>query len=48
MKHCYFLRRNNYTTETGKLLIASNFVSWNLLVGNMFYEEVNRINPFTI
>jgi len=38
----------NYNAETGSPLAAPNFVSWNLLVGNMLYEAVNRINPFDI
>ncbi len=38
----------NYDAETGKPLAAPNFVSWNLLVGNMLYEAVNKLNPFDI
>jgi alpha,alpha-trehalase len=38
----------NYDAETGKPLAAPNFVSWNLLVGNMLEEAVNNINPFYI
>lgn len=38
----------NYDAETGRPLAAPNFVSWNLLVGNMLYEAINKINPFEI
>ncbi len=38
----------NYDAETGKPLAAPNFVSWNLLVGNMLEEAVNNKNPFAI
>jgi len=38
----------NYNAETGNPLAAPHFVSWNLLVGNMLYEAVNRFNPFEI
>lgn len=36
----------NYDAETGKPLAAPNFVSWNLLVGNMLAEAVHNKNPF--
>ncbi|KKU87982.1 hypothetical protein A3A64_01265 [Candidatus Gottesmanbacteria bacterium RIFCSPLOWO2_01_FULL_48_11] len=35
----------NYDAETGKPLAAPNFVSWNLLVGNMLDEAVTGKNP---
>lgn len=38
----------NYDAETGKPLAAPNFVSWNILVGNMLEEAVNNKNPFAI
>lgn len=38
----------NYDAETGKPLAAPNFVSWNLLVGNMLEEATNQKNPFMI
>ncbi len=38
----------NYDAETGKPLAAPNFVSWNLLVGNMLEEAVENKNPFAI
>ncbi len=38
----------NYNAETGKPLAAPNFVSWNLLVGNMLDEAYSKDNPFAI
>ena len=38
----------NYDAETGKPLAAPNFVSWNLLVGNMLEEAVENKNPFAV
>jgi hypothetical protein len=38
----------NYDAETGKPLAADNFVSWNLLVGNMLDEAENNKNPFAV
>lgn len=38
----------NYSAETGKPLAAPNFVSWNLLVGNMLEEAIENKNPFKI
>ncbi|MDQ6985177.1 MAG: trehalase family glycosidase [Candidatus Dojkabacteria bacterium] len=38
----------NYDAETGNPLAAPNFVSWNLLVGNMLSEVLNDTNPFEI
>jgi len=38
----------NYNSETGKPLAADNFVSWNLLVGNMLNEAIMEKNPFIL
>ncbi|PIZ65758.1 hypothetical protein CO051_07420 [Candidatus Roizmanbacteria bacterium CG_4_9_14_0_2_um_filter_39_13] len=38
----------DYNAETGKPLAADNFVSWNLLVGNMILDCYNNSNPFQI
>lgn len=38
----------NYNAETGEPLAAPNFVSWNLLVGNMLEEATENKNPFAI
>lgn len=38
----------NYDAETGKPLAAPNFVSWNLLVGNMLEEATLKVNPIDI
>jgi len=38
----------NYDAETGKPLAAPNFVSWNLLVNNLFDEVENNYNPFKL
>ena len=38
----------NYNAETGKPLAAPNFVSWNLLVGQMISEAKSGNNPFRI
>lgn len=38
----------NYDAETGTPLAADNFVSWNLLVGNMLEEATQKQNPFAI
>jgi len=38
----------NYDAETGKPLAAPNFVSWNILVGNMLEEASQNKNPFAI
>ncbi len=38
----------NYDAESGAPLAAPNFVSWNILVGNMWEEAVNNNNPFAI
>jgi alpha,alpha-trehalase len=38
----------NYDAETGKPLAADNFVSWNLLVGNMLNESESNTNPVLI
>jgi alpha,alpha-trehalase len=38
----------NYDAETGKPLAADNFVSWNLLVGNMLDEAEKNFNPLRI
>ena len=37
-----------YSAETGAPLAADNFVSWNLLVGNMLPEAYSGNNPFSI
>ena len=37
-----------YDAETGKPLAADNFVSWNILVGNLLDEAVNNKNPFEV
>lgn len=36
----------DYNAETGEGLAAPNFVSWNLLVGNMLEEAYEKRNPF--
>lgn len=38
----------NYDAETGKPLAAPNFVSWNLLIGNMLGEATQNKNPFAL
>ncbi len=38
----------NYDAETGKPLAAPNFISWNLLVGNMLKETLTKRNPFAL
>lgn len=38
----------NYDAETGRPLAAPNFVSWNILVGNMLEEATTKRNPFAI
>ena len=38
----------NYNADTGKPLAAPNFVSWNLLVGQMISEAKSGNNPFRI
>lgn len=38
----------NYNADTGKPLAAPNFVSWNLLVGQMVSEAKSGNNPFRI
>jgi alpha,alpha-trehalase len=38
----------NYDAETGLPLAAPNFVSWNILVGNMLEEAIENKNPFAI
>ncbi len=38
----------NYDAETGKPLAAPNFISWNLLVGNMLKEALAKNNPFAL
>jgi alpha,alpha-trehalase len=38
----------NYDAETGNPLAAPNFVSWNILIGNMFEEATANFNPFII
>ncbi len=38
----------NYDAETGKPLAAPNFISWNLLVGNMLEEALAKRNPFAL
>lgn len=38
----------NYHAETGKPLAAPNFVSWNLLVGQMAEQAATKINPFEL
>lgn len=38
----------NYNAETGEPLAAPNFVSWNILVGNMLEEAIAKRNPFAI
>ena len=38
----------NYDAETGKSLAAPNFISWNLLAGNMIHETTTRMNPFRL
>ena len=38
----------NYNSETGQPLAAPDFVSWNILVGQMIEECENNNNPFKI
>ncbi len=38
----------NYDAETGLPLAAPNFVSWNLLVGQMIDQSKTKYNPFTL
>jgi alpha,alpha-trehalase len=38
----------NYNADTGEPLAAPDFISWNLLVGNMLSEAINKKNPFVI
>lgn len=38
----------NYDAETGLPLAAPNFVSWNILVGNMLDEVLHKKNPFAL
>ncbi len=38
----------NYDAQTGKPLAAPNFISWNLLVGNMLQEATTKTNPFAL
>lgn len=38
----------NYDAETGLPLAAPNFISWNLLVGNMLQEATTKTNPFAL
>lgn len=38
----------NYDAETGEKMAADNFVSWNLLVGNMLDEAEQNYNPLKI
>jgi alpha,alpha-trehalase len=38
----------NYDAETGAPLAADNFVSWNLLVGNMIDEAEQKRNPLAM
>ena len=38
----------NYDAETGIPLAAPNFISWNLLVGNMLTEAQSSQNPFLL
>ncbi len=38
----------NYNADTGKPLAAPNFVSWNLLVGQMLPETQTNYNPFRL
>lgn len=38
----------NYDAETGKPLAAPNFVSWNLLVGQMQDQAKTKHNPFAL
>ncbi|MCX8009161.1 MAG: hypothetical protein N3A54_05700, partial [Patescibacteria group bacterium] len=38
----------NYDAETGEPLAAPNFVSWNLLIGNILEEIELNVNPFTL
>lgn len=37
-----------YNADTGDPLAAPNFVSWNLLVGNMLDEPIHNKNPFAL
>jgi alpha,alpha-trehalase len=38
----------NYDAETGLPLAAPNFVSWNLLVGQMLDQSKTKYNPFAL